>query len=405
MDLSKIKDKISKWEQNLQGAGPLSADKSQTNEADMIDPVVSDDDKKAVVAKAMGMASGGLVDRLENSPIGQAASALFDPVGTAVNAATAAAPQILRTEAPIAQRAASVATDGAVPAPAAPVQAAPAPMPQAAPVAPAPVQAAPQPKPVAQGKPDPVDLMSRITNNDSDTMNALLDHLKDSDRRGNFAQALAVIGDTLGNMGNAKAGMTPQGFTSTKLVTDQNAVNRGRIQDDTKARIAADPNSQTSHMAQTALLQAMNIPQNDPRAKQIMAMPASTIISTMPQLTDGVKLQLERESNALQGKIAENTAGFQKAQMSNDAARLKNEETNTATTQQNDALERDIDIRKNNSPLNPFNAGIRDAATTDLTNRLTNTSQAHPQDAAAVNWAHTHPNDPRSKKILQVNGL
>lgn len=203
----------------------------------------------------------------------------------------------------------AVATGGPDSTLQAPPQASPAPVPVASPQPVAQTPAAPVAPPKAQpemgGKPDPVALMSKLTDNDSDKLNALLGQLKDSDKRGAFAQALGVIGDTLGNVGQARAGMAPSGFTSTKLLTDQNDTNRGRIGDNIKQQIAADPRSQTSQLAQMSLMQAMNIKPNDPRAKAILAMPAATIVQQVPQLGDSIKLQLERESNALQSQQLE----------------------------------------------------------------------------------------------------
>lgn len=314
-----LEKKIEDYLAQLRGSGPLSEEKNEVDIAKNVDVdnssgTAKNYDQGGAVEPSWQDKLGTVMQKMGQSPIGQVAGALFDPIGTGVDAAAAALPKIASAEGPLLQRNASALTGGAVPPPAMSANASPTPMPQPqASIA----QAAPSPKPQAAptARPPAQDLLAKLTDNDSGKLQDLLSQLKDSDRRGAFAQALGVIGDTLGNVGNAKAGMTPQGFTGTDLITKQNDANRGKLQDNVKMELMSNPNSQTSRMAQIALLQAMNIPQNDPRAASIMKMPAQSIISTMPQLQDSIKIQLERESHTLQQKQLESSIKDREAQL------------------------------------------------------------------------------------------
>lgn len=256
-----------------------------------------------------------------------------------------------------------------------------------------------QPTPES-AKPDPVQLMQSMVGNDPNQYQQLIQSLQDSDKRDKFADALAIIGDTLGNMGQAKAGQTPAGFTSLNAVQGLQGQNRQRMMDQLQMKVAADPNSQSSKLAQQTLAQAMNIKPDDPRMQAISQMPAAAIMQQMPPMTDAIKLQLARESNQLaqaqlQSSIKDREAQLQIAGAQQQTARQVQQGTNAK------------DLLTGTSSLNPLNWGMQAQAKQTLAGGQGQQSapQPHAQDAVAVNWAHMHPNDPRSRKILEANGL
>ncbi len=57
--------------------------------------------------------------------------------------------------------------------------------------------------------------------------------------------------------------------------------------------------------------------------------------------------------------------------------------------------------------MNPLNWGTISKAKGAINSAISGgePTPAHPQDAQAVHWAHTHPNDPRAAQILKANGL
>jgi hypothetical protein len=266
-------------------------------------------DKLKSVLDAMGMGAKAAVAPLMPSP-----AAPTTPAPAALNPAGATAPII--------------------PAPPAPVE---TPAPQAASMPPVPQTPAAQAAP-APAKPAAVDLLSKLTDNDSTKMSALLASLKDQDKRSRFAQALGVIGDTFGNMGMAKAGQRPEGFTTPQMLAGMNKESKESQLQNLTQTLAADPNSQTSKMAQATLMQAMGIKPGDPREARIRAMPAMTITQMMPQLNESVKIGLEREKNLIESKKADIETQNQSLARQTAAANAAREQRQSETTAAADLL-------------------------------------------------------------------
>lgn len=324
-------------------------------------------DKLKTVLAAMGQAGSGLM----NSPAGQIASVATDPLGSLMHAATGPiGQQVAGAELPkVAPAVNTMAGNTVIPqqAPATPPPA-PMPMPQAAPTsAPQPVQQAPATPPPAAapasgtGAPPVADLLSKITGNDSSVMQALQTQLQDHDKKAKFAQALAIIGDTLGNMGQARAGQTPEGFTGLKAIQGISDADRQHMIDALPAKLASDPSSQTSRLAQAQLAMAMRISPSDPRYATIAKMPAGAILQQMPQLTDVVKAGIDREKNAIM------------VQQGNQANRLKEEENqiaeaNARRQQQTANQSAAAGALKDLSPLNPANWDVLSKAKRTLKN-------------------------------------
>jgi hypothetical protein len=303
-----------------------------------------------------------LLFKLGSSPAGQAAGAIMNPVSAIAGAAKNMAAPVLNAELPAVQNTANTMTAGAVPpAPVPslqPQQAAPAPV--SAPVAPSspqPTAQSPQTKPPKPEAPAAIDIMSKLTNNDSEQMSALLNQLKDQDKRSQFAQALGVIADTFGNMGLAKAGMRPEEFKTPQMLAQMNETSKKQALENLTQKLAADPNSQTSRMAQMTLLQSMGIPQNDPRAAKIMAMPAQSITQLMPQMTDAVKNNIEKEKNLIMAKHADQERQLKEQEIAISAANAE-KAAQVAKTQAA------ADVLKNISPMNNMLGGpdVRGAA-------------------------------------------
>ena len=53
----------------------------------------------------------------------------------------------------------------------------------------------------------------------------------------------------------------------------------------------------------------------------------------------------------------------------------------------------------------PGGKDIQDVADNNPYAQMKQTTQAHPQDLQAIQWAKSNPNDPRASKILQMNGM
>jgi len=255
--------------------------------------------------------------------------------------------------------------------------------------------------------PAATDIMSKLTDNDPSKLQALLGQLKDQQTRGKWAEALAVIGDTLGNVGQAKAGMAPSGFTSTNLVQGMNKQNQADLTTNVQAELANDPNSQTSKWAQNALATAMNLQPGAPKLAVLSKTPAAVILQQMPQLSEAFKLQVQREANTLQQNQSNASTKLGYAQLaenakdraaSNDVAKM-----NAQVTEAKDKGELNANLAKDTSIFNPLHY----AAQNNVAKVAGAAPQpaAHPQDAAAVNWAHTHPTDPRAAQILKANGF
>lgn len=318
-------------------------------------------DKLKSVLTAMGQAGSNLM----SSPVGQAASVATDPLGSLLHAATGApGQQVMNTELPkVASAMNSMTGSNAVP-----------PTPPPAPM-PAPVQAAPQVAPASQPvqqqpvtpkaptTPPAADLLNRITGNDAGVMQGLQEQLKNQDKKAKFAQALAIIGDTLGNMGQARAGQTPEGFTGLKAIQGINDTNRQHLLDTLPAKLAGDPNSQTSRLAQSQLAMAMKIGPNDPRYAAIAKMPAGAILQQMPQLTEVIKAGLEREKNSIMANQGAQANKLKEEEIKVSEANSKREQQ---TANQNAATSTLKDL----SPLNPFNSDILSRAKQTLKNSL-----------------------------------
>jgi hypothetical protein len=273
--------------------------------------------------------------------------------------------------------------DSTLTAPAQASQAPEAPAPQPAPAAPV-AQAAPAPSPAASkpaGKPDPVQLMQSMVGNDPNQYQQLISSLQDSDKRASFAKALAVIGDTLGNMGNARAGQTPQGFTSLNAVNGITDQTRQRLIDQLQMKVAADPNSQSSKLAQQSLMQALNIGPNDPRAKSIAQMPAAAIVQQLPALGDSVKLQLQRESNQLAAKQLD--ASIQNTKAQQEIAQGKEQ-----TERQGQLATAAGDLAKSTSIINPLNSQAKGFLAGQLNGN--NSSQASGVTTKVINGQVYH---------------
>lgn len=286
-----------------------------------------------------------VMSKMMTSPAAKVAGAAMDPVGTALRTGAAAAPAIVNAELPALKEAAAPML-GLESAPPTPVSAAPAvkePMPQAA-SAPAPQQAA-APAASAAPKPPAMDLLQKLTDGDGTKMQALMEHLKDQDKRAQFAQALGIIGDTLGNMGMAKAGMRPGGFETTDMLGKMNEASRKRQIDNLTQTLASDPNSQTSRMAQATLMQAMGIKPGDPREAKIRAMPAMSITQMMPQMNESIKTGLEREKNMIEARKADVASTDRNREIGVQEQNAKRAEEGANTTAAADILKNTSSLR------------------------------------------------------------
>lgn len=219
----------------------------------------------------------------------------------------------------------------------------------------------------APNLPPAADLLSQITNGDNDKMAALLEHLKDQDKRSQWAQVLGVIGDTFGNVGQAKAGQTPSGFTTQKTLSDMNETSKKSQLDNLTQSIANDPMSSTSKMAQMTLMQSMGIKPGDPRAARIQSMSARAITGIMPQMNDAVKAQIDREKASVEEKHLQAELGNQ------DLAR-KTAAENAAREDRKVNIDAAQDVLKNTSSIRDFipGNGPRDAARHTLEQGMSN---------------------------------
>ena len=187
-----------------------------------------------------------------------------------------------------------------------------------------------------QTKPQAADILSALTGGDNGKMSILLSQLQDQNKRNQFAQALGVIADTFGNMGMAKAGQRPGEFTTAQQLQNMNEQRQAQQIDMLNKTLAADPNSQTSKAAQMVLMQSMGISPNDPRAQQIQKMPAQAITQFIPQMTDAVKNNVEKERNMIQAKEADYTHQIAQIQAQISAGQLTRENTVAAISNLND---------------------------------------------------------------------
>lgn len=268
-----------------------------------------------------------------------------------------------------------------------------------------------QPKPVAKtpGIPDssaaptnpgsgPVaNMLNTMTGGDPDKLQQVLGQLKDQQTRGQFAKALAIIGDTFANRGLARAGREPQGFKGLQAVTENNNATQANLVENMKTQLANDPNSQTSRFAQQAAANILGIKPGDPRMAGLAKAPAAVLSAQLPSLGDSVKPQLEREAQALQAHQFEESKHMQAqqlyqqeqdrkaqrdiAQMGADTAR-EHEKTETA----NSAVE-------HLNPINPWNWGTIGAAKNTIQNAVGG------QPAAPVQTTTLH-----GKTYSKING-
>ncbi len=380
----------------------LKGDKTDASAADAIDPVVTGSSSTAA-----GYADGGEVqqaqpstpdmdwqDKLKvvlqnmmNSPAAKVAGAIANPIGALASGGTnAILGGAAKAEAPVVQNAVLPAVAGlsgnpmSTPAPVAPP--APAPVAQT-PVTPPAAPANVPEKPVSSPAPVPAEpnhaaaLLQTMTGGDASKMQALMEQLKDQDKRSQFAQALAVIGDTLGNVGQARAGRTPEGFTSTKLVQDMGTKNRSLMESRVTQQIANDPNSQTSQTVRLAAMNMLGIKPGDPRAATFANMPASTLAGQLPGLKDSMAIEVEKEKNQLMGQEHANTLGIEKqklAQQEKDrqaqlAIAQMNADVNEkkqAQEEKHQGAEEATNVLEHLSPANPMNWKARGQAQTKL---------------------------------------
>lgn len=317
---------------------------------------------RELLKKAHGYDNGGVVDSPDSPPLPQPEPSFQDKLSQVMQAMgmgakAAIAPLMPSPLAPTTPAPAALNPAGAS-LPVAPVT--PPSSPAPTPVVPPPAPAAAVPSATAEAsKPAPTsatDIMAKLTDGDGAKMSALLAQLKDSDKRNQFAQALAVIGDTFGNMGQAKAGQTPSGITTPGMIQSLGEKNKASAIQNLTQSLAADPNSQTSKMAQAALMQSMGIKPGDPRAARIQQMPAQAITQLMPQMTDAVKNNIEKEKNLIESKKVD-------AEMINQALTRENAATNQAREARVAETNAANDTLKN---THFWNFGARDAALNTL---------------------------------------
>lgn len=248
-----------------------------------------------------------------------------------------------------------------VPPPVAPpVQQAPVPPPAKSPVN-VPT-APPTPPPAANPGTGPVaNMLTTMTGGDPDKLQAVLSQLKDQQTRGQFAKALAIIGDTFGNVGLARAGRDPQGFKGTALVDQNNKDTQGNLVDNLKTQLANDPNSQTSKFAQQAAATILGIKPGDPRAAGLAKAPAAVLSTQLPPLADSVKTQLDREAQAIQSKQFEQSKAMQAQQIlqqqKDREAQLALGQMGAETAREHEKTEAAGSALEHLSPLNPLNWG------------------------------------------------
>lgn len=314
----------------------------QEVQGDLPSPQEPDQQSKlAAVLQAMGMGAKQALSPLASvaapaQAAGQAVASGIDSVNPLMNAGLGMASHMMNN-----QLAANQPSEASLP-----------PVASAAPSAAPALRQAPVATPA---KPSATDLMQKLTDGDGAKMSALLASLKDQDKRSSFAQALGVIGDTFGNMGMAKAGQRPEGFTTPQMLQGVNEASKKSQIENLTQSLASDPNSQTSKMAQQTLMQSMGIGPNDPRAKRIMQMPALAITQMMPQMTDAVKANVEKEKNLIEAKKTDVTQQLEREKIAVEEANSKRLAQTANVTASNDVL-------KDLSPANPMNWGVRGQA-------------------------------------------
>lgn len=366
----------------------LHGDKTESSAADSIDPVVTpstdtakgyddggpvtpEDDsasvdpaKLAAVLRAMGMQqpqiSGG------ETPV----SNFGAPQGATptVTAPTLPAPQ---QSAPLPPGPGVISTPGGTPfdAPPVPPPTPPVPpptppaQPPAAPATPANVPAKPDssPAPTQPGSGPVANMLNTMTGGDPDKLQQVLGQLKDAQTRGQFAKALAVIGDTFGNVGLARAGREPQGFKGTALVDQNNKDTQANLVENIKTQLANDPNSQTSKFAQQAAANILGIKPGDPRAAGLAHAPAAVLSSQLPPLSESVKSQLDREAQTIQQQQFEQSKHMQAQQIlqqqKDREAQLQLGKMSADTAREHEKTEAAGSALEHLSPFNPLNWG------------------------------------------------
>ncbi len=154
--------------------------------------------------------------------------------------------------------------------------------------------------------------------------------------------------------------MRPEEFKTPQMLANMNKTSREQQITNLTQQLAADPNSQTSHMAQQTLMQAMGIKAGDPREASIRKLPAQAITSMMPQMQESIKNSLEREKNLITAKHGDVEAGLKGKELN-----LKQEEIAKGAKQAETTSA--VDLLKNTSI---FNRPAQNAAEATLTRNL-----------------------------------
>ncbi len=369
----------------------MRGDKSEAAQADAIDPVVTSSDTPKGYDDGGPVTAGSdpsFADKLKavlaamtQSPAMKAAGAIANPMGALMSGgADAILGGVGHAEAPMVNKAVipavnalsganipQIPTAQTPPPPApmpAPVQAAPPPQPVAAPVAEkppvAPVAApkAPDATPVAGPA---ANMLQTMTGGDPEKLQAVLEQLKDQQTRGQFAKALAIIGDTFANVGMARGGKEPQGYKGTALVEANNAAQAANLQNNLHMQLANDPNSQTSRFAQQAAANILGIKPGDPRMAGLAKAPAAVLSAQLPSLGESIKPQLDREARDIQQRQFEETKHIEAQkilqQQKDREAQLAISAQGAKTAQEKERNELATGAVKDLSPMNPLNWG------------------------------------------------
>lgn len=332
-------------------------------------------DKLAAVVKAMGLGgkaalntvTGGAASLADNAASG-ATPAIASGIAQAVPYAVQAANQMGGLNLPVPAAPAQTPS----PAPVAAAPANPAPSVATAPITPPVTPKAPVVAPTAPGASatpgtGPVaNMLTTMIGGDPDKLQAVLAQLKDQQTRGQFAKALATIGDTFANVGMARAGKDPQGYKGTAIVDQNNKDTQANLVDNMKTQLANDPNSQTSKFAQMSAANILGIKPGDPRAAQLAKAPAAVLSAQLPPLADSVKVQLDREAQGIQQKQFEESKAMQAQQIlqqqKDREAQLQLGQMSANTAREHEKAETAGSAVEHLSPLNPFNWGTIAAA-------------------------------------------
>lgn len=340
--------------------GPVTP---EDNDNAPVDPA-----KLAAVLQAMGLpqVSGGETPVSNFGAPQGAASTVTAPTLPSPPVALPAGPGVISTPG-------GTPMDTPPPAPVLPPiapPAAPTPPPVAAPKAPiAPPQGTPDAAPAKPGTGPVANMLTTMTGGDSDKLQQVLSQLKDQQTRGQFAKALAIIGDTFGNVGMARAGRDPQGFKGTALVDQNNKDTQASLVENMKTQLANNPNSQTSKFAQQAAANILGIKPGDPRMAGLAQAPAAVLSAQLPPLADSVKAQLDREAQHIQQQQFEQSKAMQAQQIleqqKDRQAQLAIGQMGANTASEKAKTEAASGALEHLSPLNPMNwstlAGARNA--------------------------------------------